>query len=145
MADAYIDATYVKAHMGTGVHDAIAAVTGSSITQRIESATALVQSYLRNNGWATPTTTSDEMVKLAVLGAFWQMACSTPETNVSLPDEWETHPARVAYLGILSGDAQVTHSLTKASAVGGWTYSDYSTTTTSGRTQRTRRSELEGY
>ena len=65
MADSYIDADYIKANLGTGVYDAIAAVAGQSFTQAIYSATALIQGYLRAKGYSTPTTTSDEIVKLA--------------------------------------------------------------------------------
>lgn len=146
MADSYIDTDYIKANLGTGVYDAIAAVTGTSFTQRIYSATALVQSYLRNSGYATPATTTDETVKLAVLGALWQMACSTPETNLALPEAWEDHPARLALKGIVKGDVQIAgHALSIPDAVGGWGFTEHATGATDTRQQRASRKELAGF
>lgn len=145
MADSYIDTDYVKANLGTGVYNAIAAVTGQSFTQAIYSATALVQSYLRNSGYATPATTTDETVKLAVLGALWQMVASTPETNLSLPEAWEDHPARLALKGIVGGNVMLTHALTTSAAIGGWTFTERATGATDTRQQRASRSELGGF
>ena len=118
MADTYIDATYVKAAIGTGVHDAIANVTGSSITTRLEAATALIQGFMRANGYTPGTTTTDEVVKLATLGAFWQLAASTPETNLPLPDGWQDHPARQAYLGIKDGTIELAGAPSVRAAIG---------------------------
>lgn len=145
MADAYIDATYVKAQMGTGVHDAIAAVTGSSITQRIESATALVQAAMRAQGYAVATTTTDELVKLAVLWAFWTLAASNPETTLALPDNWQEHPARDAYRSIKDGTAELPAAPSARAAIGGWTWSDNDPDTEDTRAPRATRTELEGW
>lgn len=144
MADQYIDTTYIDAHLGTNYRTG-ATVSGVNITTQIEAATALVQGYLTNSGYATPSTTSDENVKLATLGAFRVLLASVPEATVPLPDGWDDHPARIAYLGILSGELPVSHALTNISAVGGWKASEHRSTVTGAFTQRASRDELEGY
>lgn len=128
MTDQYIDATYIKAHVGTGVHDAIAAITGSSIATRAQAATSLVQAFMRAQGYTPPTSTDgtgvEEVVKLATLGAFWQLAASTPEANIALPEEWAQHPASMALRGIRDGTAELANAPSAADAVGGVSFSD---------------------
>ena len=149
MADQYIDAAFVRNYLGTNVEGTIEAYTGVGLTQHIESATSLIQSYLRNNGYTTPTTTNDETVKGAVMGAVWQTFASVPEASLPLPENWADHPLRIAYVGILDGsatlDTSVTHTLDTAQAVGGWQASDHSRDTTEGRPQKSSRKNMRGY
>lgn len=145
MADTYIDSTYVNGWLGTSTATALTSDTGASLTVILEACTSLIQSYLRNSGYATPSTTTDEVVKLATMGAVWESLCSRPEWGLKLPENWDRHPAKVAYVGIVNGDTTTTHSLTSRDAYGGWTFSDSSTTTTTGRVPRATRSQLAGY
>lgn len=145
MADQYIDQTYVRAFFGTSLETAITGITGVSLTQQIEAATGLIQSYLRNSGYGTPDTTTDQTVMLGTLGALVETLSSIPEVSLPLPENWAEHPARIAYVGILNGDAQVTHALDKSAAVGGWKASEHRTGITDSRTQYASRKNLAGY
>lgn len=147
MADQYIDSTYVHAHMGSAVVTVLGAITGVSLTQLIESATARVQTALRNSGYSTPATTSDQTVKLVTFGVLREMLSDIPEANLPLPDDWANragNPARMLS-EIVEGQIQLDgHTLTLASAVGGWQMSSHEDTS-SGFPQRASRSQLRGF
>lgn len=146
MADAYIDRTYVREHLGKGFEDAISTLDGVDIVTKIEASTALVQGAMRAAGYATATTTTDELVKLAVLGGTWIMLASTPEGNIPLPDGWETHPANLAYQGILTGTLQLSADPSKIAAKGGWKMSSHAADgSDTSYVQRASRSQLKGY
>jgi len=68
MADAYITTAYVDAHIGIDLRQTWFPVATELVTL-IEGATGFVQSYLRNSGYSTPSSTTDETVKMAVMGA----------------------------------------------------------------------------
>jgi hypothetical protein len=146
VADAYIDSTYAGSFLGGDLVTALDGLTGVVLTTQIEAATALIQSYMRNNGYSPVSTTDptavEETVKLAVMGALWQLLTSVPEGNVSLPENWEDHPARIAYVGILTGDANLTAALDKGAAVGG---SQWTTHTSTTNPQLATRDDLEGF
>ena len=147
MADQYIDDTYVKAHMGTALVTAIGSISGVSLTQLIESATARVQAALRNSGYSTPSTTTDQTVKLVTFGVLREMLSDVPEANLPLPDDWANrseNPARMLS-EIVEGQIQLSgHTLTLSSAVGGWSMSSH-LDTSSGYPQRASRSQLRGF
>lgn len=145
MADAYITATYVKSFVGTGLYNALDGVTGFSWTQQIETATGLVQSALRNSGYETPSTTTDQTVMAATMGVVWQNASALPEKAIPLPEDWENNDLNIARQRILSGDETLTLSLDKVSAVGGWKWSENRTGIEDSRTQRSSRKELENW
>lgn len=145
MADTYITSTYVKGFIGTGLWDALAGVTGFSWTTQIESATATIQSGLRNSGYAASSTTDDEFVKSAVMGALWEQVSALPEKSIPLPENWDRNPLNIARVQILNGDADLTHSLTKRKAVGGWAWSEHRSGVTDSRTQRASRKQLEDW
>lgn len=151
MADAYVTEAEFEQLVGSGWVDAVQGYSGLSLTPHIEFATALVQSRLRNNGYAVPsgtiatTTNIDPLVKSAVVALAWESLASVPKAGLRLPDEWESHPFRIAWADIYSGVATLNLSITKISAKGGWKASSHSTTTTTGLPQRSRRRELEGY
>lgn len=140
MADKYIDATYVDAYLGHGFRTAIDDLEGSSLDTLIEGGTALVQSYLRQQGYSTPATTTDETVKLATLACVFASALTLPEFSFAKPDTWENHPAKLALDGILSGDAQITHALNEIAAEGGAAFTSSTT-----YPQYASRSNLSGY
>lgn len=147
MADAYIDETYVRAHMGTALESALVGIAGTSLTTLIEAATARVQAALRNSGYSTPSTTTDEMVKLAVFGVVREMVSDIPEASLPLPDDWRsraTNPMSILK-EIISGEVQLSgHTLTTAAAVGGWQMSSHADTAAA-YPQRTSRQQLKGY
>lgn len=146
MADQYIDEDYVRARLGGGFVDGLDDVGSISLTSIIESATALVQAYYRNNYDASaPSTTTDETMKLATMAGVRQMLCSIPEASIEMPDNWSTHPERLALVGIADGTAILAGAPNTTQGVGGsvWTSSD--STVTGSVPQRTSRSELSGY
>ena len=146
MADAYIDRTYVREHLGQGYEAAISTLDGVDIVTKIEAATALLQGAMRAAGYATAATTTDELVKLAVLEGVWAMLASTPEANVPLPENWESHPANIAYLGILAGTLQLSADPSKIAAKGGWKMSSHAADgSDTSYVQRASRSQLKGY
>ena len=149
MADRYIDATYIKAHLGGGYYDAVVAVTSVSVGVQIEAATSLIQAYMRNSGYETPETQDpdevEEVVKLATLGAFRELFSSVPEVTVKLPDDWASNPAKVAYVGIVSGEAKLAADPEQEGAVGGMVFTDATEGASGARPPRASRESLEGY
>jgi len=147
MADTYISETNVKARLGTGVHDALAALTGVSITQLREDATAVIQSALRNSGYATPSTTTDVVVMLATFGVFLELACAIPEASIALPEQWTANEYYRARKDIVSGVVELTgHSRSIAGSVGGIVASDPDDTIADGgRPPVATRANLVGY
>lgn len=148
MADRYIDEAYVFGAMEADVVRSILAPSGTSLTQIIERATSLVQSYGRNSGYTMPSTTdpttiTDETVKMAVMACVRQMLCSMPSSSLKLPEAWTTHPEYVAYRGILSGDAVLTLPLNAVAAVGAFTIT--SATPDNGRMPRASSCQLKGW
>jgi hypothetical protein len=145
VADQYVDEDYLADLFGRDTIAAVVTTGAISLDVHINAGTALIQSYLRNNGYATPATTTDQTVMLATAGAIWQTLSSIPSVSLKLPENWQTHPAFIAYTGILSGDAPVTHSLTTTTAIGGSKF----TATTAGLPgaipPRATRDNLGGY
>lgn len=149
MADRYIDSTYVESFLGTNLVTAITSVSGVVLNTQIEAATAAVQMFMRNSGYATPTSTDpteiEEAVKVAVLGALLYTLLQVPETKIVLPEGIENHTALVAWRGILSGEAQLAASVDVSAAVGGWQASEHRSSVTGAYTQKASRKELEGF
>lgn len=150
MADRYIDSTFIRAHLGTAYESAVTSLTGVSQTVMIESATSIIQTAMRNSGYSPPVTTDptevEEFVKLGTLGCYREMLATIPEGSIPLPDNWATHPAKLAYAAILSGDAKLAATPSNAGAVGGWqmTLNDPDDTSAT-QTRRSSRDELEGW
>jgi hypothetical protein len=140
MANQYIDYSYVDHHLGPNVREALFRDSGgvymsASCKALISSATAIIETALRNSGYATPTATIsqataiaslNEYVKLATFGQFYELAAKRPEKRLRLPEDWATNPAKVASEAILSGDANLTLTLDTSAAVGGWQASENS-------------------
>jgi hypothetical protein len=151
VADAYLDATYVRAHLGTAYDSAVVGITGVSATVLFESATSVIQTAMRNSGYDPPSTTDpddvEEFVKLATLGCYRELLAGVPEGSIPLPESWATHPAKLAYAAILSGDAKLAATPTVGNAVGGALFSDGDPDSTSddARPARASRSELSGW
>lgn len=151
MADAYVTETEFEQLVGSAWVNAVQGFSGVSLTPHIEYATALVQSRLRNNGYSVPsgtiatTTSIDPVVKSAVVALAWESLASVPKASLRLPDDWESHPFRIAWADIYSGVATLNLSITKISAKGGWKASSHSSVSTTGLPQRSRRTEIEGY
>jgi hypothetical protein len=130
VADRYIDVALVDAAIGRSVRESLVgddAAPGELLIV-IELATALVQSYLRNSGYATPATQDpteilDGTVKLAVVGAVWEMLAEKPDNSLQLPDNWATSMYRVALDGILSGSVVLNLTQNLGNAPGGITVS----------------------
>lgn len=143
MADQYIDATYVHGALGTAYVDAAVAVSGVSLTQLIETATARVQAAIRTNGYATPATTTDGTVKEATLGALIELLSNIPEAKIDLKE----HPAVATYADLLDPDGilEITHTITNIAAVGGAKFTESDPLITDSRPQRASRKNLQGY
>lgn len=148
MPDQYIDETYVEAHLGTGYVNAVQAVDGVDLETIIESSTALVQGALSEAGYSTPATTSDERVKAATLGLVRVQLASVPEGAIPLPEGWNDNPLNPikVFEAVVDGRLPILgHTLTTATAVGGWQASSHSTTSSTGLPQRSSRRELSGF
>ena len=146
MADRYINSAYVDDHLGSNFRTA-ATATGLDLDIMIEGATAAVQVYMRNSGYTPPSTQDpadvEPAVKLAVLGAFIHQLFSVPENSVRLPEQFGSHPAVVLWNGILSGDVKLSADPDKAGAVGGWSWTDSSST--GSFPKKTTRTQMGGY
>lgn len=149
MADKYIDATFIKAHLGGGYYDAVVALTSVSVGVMIESATALVQGAMRNSGYTPPATEDpadvEAAVKVAVLGAFREMFASIPEKAIALPANWATDPVKVTMDAILSGNLKLAAEPSQAGAVGGAIFTSATEGVDGARPPRASREQLEGY
>jgi hypothetical protein len=147
MADQYITVAYVDARIGMSVRQALSD-DGVAVLSAVETATALVQGRLRNSGYTTPTTTTDQGVMAAVMGCVWQSLADQPN-GINLPDNWKTNPYYLAMVDVLNGDYQPdpsgSHSLNTRDAVGGAVFSDSSSTASTVRAQRSSRTNLAGY
>lgn len=144
MADQYIDEAYVNARLGTAYINAVQAQTGIDLTGVIETATARVQSAIRKNGYATPSTTTDETVKEAVLGALVELVANIPEIKVDVSKD---HPSVQVYKDLLSEDGtlQITHEQTLSAAVGGSKFTESDPAISTSKPQRSSRDNLSGY
>lgn len=143
MADNYLSSSDYDAHLGADVHAAaVAAVGADGVDTLAQRATAFVQSFLRNSGYEVPSSTDNELVKLATAAAFMEMACGIPDLSQPLPDQWATRIEKRTLEGILSGDIQLDLPQRVIDAPGGWSMSSTSAAT---RPQRTSRRELSGY
>ena len=144
----YIDATYVRAHLGTAYDAAVVGITGVSATVLFESATSVIQTAMRNSGYSPPSdepADAEEFVKLATLGCYRELLASVPEGSIPLPENWSTHPSKIAYAAILSGDAKLAATPTVADAVGGAQFSESDPDVDGSRPQRASREELSGW
>lgn len=143
MADNYLSSSDYDAHLGADVHAAaVAAVGADGVDTLAQRATAFVQSFLRNSGYEVPSSTDNELVKLATAAAFMEMVCGIPDLSQPLPDQWATRIEKRTLEGILSGDIQLDLPQRVIDAPGGWSMS---TTSAATRPQRTSRRELSGY
>ena len=146
MADAYVDEEYVTRLLGANFTEAIQRIPGIDLVQIIASATAMMQSYLRNSGYAVPTpTTTDELVKLGTLWPIRMSLSMVPEASIPLPKDFDKLPEFIAFKGILSGDLPLGLSLSEIGAVGGFKFSNSDPSSSTGLPQRASRSNLSGY
>lgn len=149
MADRYIDEDYVKACIGGGYYDAVVALTSVSIGVLIDGATSLIQGFMRNSGYDPPSTEDpddvEELVKLATMGALRVRLASIPEKAIPLPENWNEHPEKVAYVGIESGAVKLAADPSQESAVGGMIFTDSTEGATGAITPRASRTKLAGY
>jgi hypothetical protein len=150
MADRYIDENYITERMGAGIVEAIQEIRGISLTSLIESATSTVQSFMRNSGYATPSTQdpteiTEIAVKDAVCMAVWIAAAAIPEASLKLSDNYKEHPAYQAYSGIVTGNVPLSAQPSQSGAVGGMLFSTSTVGVSGSLTQRTSRENLSGY
>lgn len=149
MADRYVDADFVRAHLGTAYDAAVVGITGVSATVLFESATSVIQTAMRNSGYSPPSTTDptevEEFVKLAVLGCYREMLAQVPEGSIPLPENWATSPSKLAYAAILSGDARLAATPSTTTAVGGFLWTESDPDVDGSRPQRASRDELSGW
>jgi hypothetical protein len=145
VADNYLPSTDYDALLGADVHSAaVAAVGVDGVARHAELATAYVQGYLRNSGYAVPAPAdlTNDLVRLAVSAAFIELVFAIPDLSQPLPAAWATSISKRALEGILSGDTQLDLPQSVVDAPGGWTMSTSSAAT---RPQRTSRDEMSGY
>lgn len=135
--------------MGSGYEAAAIATTGVVRNTMIEAATSVIQTAMRNSGYSPPATQTasevEEFVKLAVLGCYWEMVAKIPEASIPLPENWPTHPAKLAYASILSGDAKLAATPSDIGAVGGFAWTENDPDVDDSRPPRATREELEGW
>jgi hypothetical protein len=127
----YVTKAYVDRALGKGLVSgltgaATSATTHSVVTQLIQSASAMVESALRNAGYTPPGDSAPDMVKTATLGALVPLMYSRKQAPI--PDGYELFTD--AFDSIRNGDIPVPGlSITAANAVGGSRWTDSSDTT----------------
>lgn len=144
MANQYIDASYVDAYLGSNVRAALftdrsGIYSESNFNILATSATAVIETALRNSGYTIPVGTVDdittvpEYVKMATMGVFIPMAYKRPEHRLQLPEDWDNDPCQLAYEAILTGAANLETEmvLSDNGAVGGAVFSEQSTSISS--------------
>lgn len=149
MADNYLDSDDYDAHLGADVRASVEAAIGVDGLELLSSdATAFVQGALRNSGYELPTeatmlgASADRLVKLAVGAALRELTLGIPDISLPLPENWAQNVAKVALVGILSGDTMLGLPQRTIDAPGGWSMSS---TATNARPQRASRCQLRGY
>ena len=144
MAGQYIAEAYVDAVWGTAFRVSIFGESGTDLNQVAKAATARVQAAMRNSGYAISETENpdevDELVKLAVMGVFWEMASTRPGASVALPENWDESPFRTALGDILTGAAMLAAAPSSELGVGGVKF-----TSSTDSPQVFSRENLEGY
>lgn len=146
MADRYLNSAYIEDSLGTAFLSAVQ-VSGVDLNVKIEQATSSVQGYMRNDG-VTPPSTQDpsavaEDVKLVVLGALMDLLYTIPEVSLALPENFERHIAWRTFEDLREGRFQLAQTPDKVNAVGGWLWSDG--TSTGDRPPFAGRSDLEDW
>lgn len=145
-ADAYVDEEYVTKHLGANFTEAIQRIQGVDLVQIIASATAMMQGYLRNSGYAVPTpSTDDELVKLGTLWPIRMALSMVPEASIPLPKDFDKLSEFITFKGILSGDLPLGLAPSQIGAVGAMKFSDSSADSSTGLPQRASRANLRGY
>lgn len=149
MPNNYLNATFIRAHLGTAYETAVTSLTGVSQTTLGESATSIIETAMRNSGYSPPTSTDgtgvEEFVKLGTLGCYREMLATIPQGAIPLPENWATHPQKLAYAAILSGDAKLAADPSNVGAVGGFAWTENDPDVDDSRPPRATREELEGY
>lgn len=136
MADNFLTTTYVDALLGNKVRVALftdgetyktAAFVGTA-----QAATASIQQAIKSAGYAVPTSTTDEYIKLATLGEFVVMAYGRLDKKAKLPEDWYKSPMGRARADILSGDAELSLEVSVVGGHGGISSSDYTSEVSNG-------------
>ncbi len=147
MADQYINAAYITAHLGSDYYTA-AVAHSSDVDVLIEASTALVQSAMKNSGYTLVATQDpadvDELAKFATLEVFrWKLA-NIPEATLPLPEGWESSIGGQMVAKIIDGDYPMPSLDPSAvGSIGGMTVTDPLVTTNAER--KTTRTELADY
>ena len=136
MAVRYIDSAYVDGHMEPAVVRAALGRCRMSLNTVIEEASGSVRGLLRSKGYGAPetldpSTVTDTNIKLATMAAVRQFICGLPTSGIKLPDNWETHPENLAYVGIYNGRVQPDSVVDNKSTPGGWGFAAAATDTPS--------------
>lgn len=159
MANQYLDTSYVDAHLGTAVRQALftpqdGSYSSANFNTVCQAATSVIETALRNSGYTPPTatvataSTVDGYVRLATLGCFVDLAYNRPEKRLRLPQGWEDNPAKTAYRAIIDGDADLSLTPSVAGGIGGFVFSETSDDVSSadgGRHHTFSRKNLAGY
>jgi hypothetical protein len=128
VADQWITVAYFDARVGIDVRQSLTSELSVELTSFIEAGTAKVQGILRAAGYTTPTTTTDELCKMAVFAIVYEMIAESPANSIALPENWESSQYRSTLQQLMDGDIQPTLSLASTgAAIGGWTTSSEST------------------
>lgn len=125
----HIDKAYVENALGkrftAAAADTTTGATSSTVlTQLIQSASALVDSALRNAGYTPPTSTAPDFVKTATLGALIPLVYSRDQ--IPIPEGYQVYVD--AYNVIRTGEMPVPGLTPNArDAVGGVKFAEAST------------------
>ena len=145
----YIDNAYVANIYSTAVRDQLFNDAGSTNTSAMSAlqvmASTFVRGYLQKAGYTIGLTTSNELVKLATLGAFMTLAQSRPHNALPLPENWGDHPARVTYADLANGTLIVDLPQDALSAPGGFEATDSSTSVDDTAVKIFSRDNMDGF
>lgn len=119
----------------------VAGYVSADFTSANEKASAIVQSAAQNAGYTLSDTTTDNLVKAATLGQFLQLAYG--RKGIPVPAQWAGLVAMKDE--IMDGRLPLVADPDVRPAVGGYAWSDQSTTSADGRPQIFSRKSLFGY
>lgn len=155
MADNYLTSSDYEALLGADVVAAVVEVVGTAGLDALsEQATAFLQGFMQNSGYATPTladmvsanTPALGVIRMATGAALRELVSSLPDISQPVPDNWAQTVGKRSLEGILSGDMQLV-GLTQnvGTSPGGWLMTTTSSGTDTDFEQRASRRNLSGY
>ena len=146
---AYLDTDDVDALIGASERQALfsdtntaAGYTEAYFTRMNELASAIIQSAAKNAGYEVGATTTDDLVKMATMGQLLSMLYT--RKGISVPAAWAPYVALRDDL--INGQLPLAASPTVANSVGGFSWSDQTSSTANGGNAAIfTRTKMSGY